>query len=290
MADTVIDQSGGWRGRLALIALVFAIFAVLWFMAAALGSRFGLWDWQFGLLTMMVGLGRFVVLGSLGLAVIALIAGLIRAPRKRPVMLALGALLISALLGGRLAALGGAAQAVPPIHDIQTDWDNPVVLSNALMTARGGDANPVRYGEDAVVSYGNDSPFEGRLLSEIQEEAECESDDPEACEDADPPKPYRPLKPLILEAAPADVFAAAERLARQRGWTIVTANADDGQLEATHTSTWFGFKDDIAIRIVPEGEGTRVDMRSISRVGQSDLGANARRISDFLYTLDGQRY
>ncbi|MEM8636877.1 MAG: DUF1499 domain-containing protein [Pseudomonadota bacterium] len=290
MSAAVEDQSGGWRGRVALGALLFSIFAVLWFMAAALGTKFGFWSWQFGLITMMVGLGRIVVFGSLAVAVIALIVGLIRAPRKRPVMLSIAALLISGLLLGRLAGLGAGAQAVPPIHDIQTDWSDPVVFSNALMTARGGDSNPVRYGEEAVFSTEDDSPFKGRLIADIQEEAECESDDPDACEDADPPTPYRPIRPLVLSAGTAEVYAAAETLARKRGWTIVYKDEDAGVLEATETSSWFGFKDDVAIRIRPEGEGSRVDVRSTSRVGQSDLGANARRISDFLYDLDGQRY
>ena len=81
------------------------------------------------------------------------------------------------------------------------------------------------------------------------------------------------------------------RIARARGWNIVTSDAGAGILEATHTSPWWGFKDDVAIRIrEAEGNTTRVDMRSISRVGGSDLGANARRITAFLYDLDGQRY
>ena len=64
-----------------------------------------------------------------------------------------------------------------------------------------------------------------------------------------------------------------------------------GVLEATHTSTWWGFKDDIAIRVRGQSDGTtQIDVRSISRVGQSDLGANAKRITYFLYDLEGQRY
>lgn len=290
MTTLAEDQSAGWRGRVAFSALVLAVLGVIWFMAAALGTKFGLWSWQFGLLTMMIGLGKFIAIGAFGLAVIALVVSLIKAPRKRPLMLSVGALLVSGLLLGRLLALGASGQAVPDIHDIQTDWDTPVVLSNALLTARGNGANPVRYGEEAIYSYDSDSPFEGRLIADIQEEAECESRDVDVCEDADPPKPYRPIKPLILDAAPADVFEKAEQLARRRGWTIVTSVEEEGRLEATETSGWFGFKDDVAIRILPEGDGTRVDMRSISRVGRSDLGANARRVTAFLYDLEGQRY
>ena len=66
------------------------------------------------------------------------------------------------------------------------------------------------------------------------------------------------------------------------GWEIVAAVPEEGRLEATDTTAWFGFKDDIVIRITPEGEGSRLDIRSMSRVGKSDIGKNAERIRAFL--------
>lgn len=290
MSEAIEDQSGGMRGKISLAALIFSIFGVVWFAAAALGSKYGLWDWQFGLLKMTIGWGPIVAVGAFGLSVIAIISALVKAPRKRPLMLAIGAALIAGLLLGRLNGLRVGAQAVPPIHDIQTDWSDPVVLSNALMAARGATSNPVLYGDEAVFSNPDSEQFGGKLIADIQEAAECMSEDEDVCEDSETPKPYKPIGPLIIQAPTPDVFAAAEALARKRGWTIITADAEAGAIEATHTSTWWGFKDDIAIRLRAEGEGTRVDMRSISRVGQSDLGANARRITAFLYDLEGQRY
>jgi uncharacterized protein (DUF1499 family) len=72
-------------------------------------------------------------------------------------------------------------------------------------------------------------------------------------------------------------------VARQTGWKIVDENQAEGRIEATATTRWFGFKDDIVIRIAPSaGNGSRVDIRSVSRVGRSDLGTNARRIRAFL--------
>jgi uncharacterized protein (DUF1499 family) len=66
-------------------------------------------------------------------------------------------------------------------------------------------------------------------------------------------------------------------------WKIVDENQAEGRIEATATTLWFGFKDDVVIRIAPSpGNGTRVDIRSVSRVGLSDLGTNARRIRTFL--------
>jgi len=292
MSDSINeDQSGGRRGKFSAFALIFSVFGVLWFAAAALGSKYGLWDWQFGLLKMTMTWGPFVAFGALGLSLIAFIAALVKAPRKRPLMLAIGALLVSGLLAGRLAGLAASGQGVPPIHDIQTDWGDAVVFSDALMAARGAESNPVRYGEDAFLSPAESKRFGGQLIADIQEAAECAYHDEDVCEDSETPKPYKPLEPLLIAAPRTQVFEAASRIAEQRGWDIVTRDADAGVLEATHTSGWWGFKDDVAIRIrEAEGNTTRIDMRSVSRVGRSDLGANARRISAFLYELDGQRY
>ncbi len=62
---------------------------------------------------------------------------------------------------------------------------------------------------------------------------------------------------------------------------LVAAEANDGRIEATVTTTWFGFKDDVVIRIQSDGGETLLDMRSKSRLGGSDVGANAARIRDF---------
>ena len=93
---------------------------------------------------------------------------------------------------------------------------------------------------------------------------------------------YPDLAPLITDVPPRDMFARAEKVARDMGWEIVAAEADEGRLEATDTTLWFGFKDDIVVRVVAEGQGSRLDVRSMSRVGKSDLGKNADRIRKFL--------
>jgi uncharacterized protein (DUF1499 family) len=69
------------------------------------------------------------------------------------------------------------------------------------------------------------------------------------------------------------------------GWKIIDRNQAEGRIEATDTTRWFGFKDDIVIRITPAGQGSRVDVRSVSRVGKSDVGTNARRIRKYLKAL-----
>ena len=93
---------------------------------------------------------------------------------------------------------------------------------------------------------------------------------------------YPELRALELALPPAQSFARARAAAQARGWEIVAADEAAGRIEAVATTRWFGFKDDIVIRIRAAGGGSRIDMRSRSRVGRSDLGANAKRIQDFL--------
>ena len=298
MSDTV--QSAGWRLKLAGAALAVSIFAVLWFAAAALGTKFGLWGWQFGLGKMTIGWGPAIAFGAAGLAAIALVIGFIKSPRTQPVILALAALLVALMLVFRLVGFGAQAASLPPIHDIQTDWSDPVRFSEALLAQRKSDdaMNPV---EDAPVipeAPGIEERWPGmggRLVSEVQEEAESERTvDGETV----PPAYDRPIEPLYFDQSPGEVAGYALKIAEDRGWDIFTRpeageDVEQTMIEATATTGWFGFKDDIAVRIRAVEGATRVDMRSISRVGLSDLGANARRVSAFMDELadraDGRR-
>jgi uncharacterized protein (DUF1499 family) len=97
---------------------------------------------------------------------------------------------------------------------------------------------------------------------------------------------YPAVRPLALSADPARVAAAAEAEAKAQGWTLATSDPAGGVIEATAETFWFGFKDDVAIRIRPGANGgSVVDVRSTSRVGLSDIGANAARIEAFLAGL-----
>lgn len=98
-------------------------------------------------------------------------------------------------------------------------------------------------------------------------------------------KAYPDLGPLKLAASPGAAFGKARAAAQAMGWEIVAADATTGRIAAVDTSQWFGFKDDVEVRISPEGMGSRIDVRSKSRVGRSDAGANARRIQDYLQRL-----
>ena len=97
---------------------------------------------------------------------------------------------------------------------------------------------------------------------------------------------YSDIQPLILSIPSQQAFSQALQAAEAMGWAIVATNPADGRIEATDTTFWFGFKDDIVVRIQAQGDGSRVDVRSVSRVGKSDVGTNAQRIRAYLRRLN----
>lgn len=279
-------QDAGWRGKFAGFALGLALFSVLWFAAAAIGTKLGLWGWQFGLGKMTIAWGPLLLMAALAVSVIAIIVALIKAPRKQALMLALGALLVSGLAFGRVVAFKGQAERLPPIHEVQTDWSNPIQPSEAILAARAstGALNTL---EDAPVAPDAvDARWPGmggRLVSDLQEEAEFDPARHKSTKQA----PYPALDTLVVPAASYDMaFNAALEAVKARGWTIVTNDIQSGSIEATQASFWFDFKDDVLIRVTPDGEGSRIDVRSVSRVGLSDLGANAKRVRDLLDEIE----
>ena len=96
--------------------------------------------------------------------------------------------------------------------------------------------------------------------------------------------------PIVLTVAPAEAFKRVDRVAMAMGWDVVARAPADGRLEAVDTTDWFGFQDDIVVRIRAEGTtGSRIDIRSKSRLGESDFGANAQRIRAFTERLRAEQ-
>lgn len=278
-------QTAGWRGKFAGFALALSLFAILWFAAAAVGTKLGLWNWQFGLGVMTITWGPLLLMAAAGISLLAVIVSLIKSPRKQAFMLAFAALLISGLAFGRVAAFGGQVARLPPLHDIQTDWSNPILPSDVLLTAREftGALNPIE--ADPVIdesANGRWPGMGGRRVAEVQEEAEFDS----ATHKSPKETPYPLIAPLTAPVTVEAAYEAALAAVEGRGWTVVTASLEDGTIEATETSFWFGFHDDIMIRILSGEDEVVIDVRSTSRVGLSDLGANAKRIRNLLDEIE----
>lgn len=287
MSET--SQNGGWRGWVSSFALALSVFGALWFFIAAGGTKLGLWDWKVGFGTLSMQWGPKIVLAALAVALLAILISLVQAPRKRPFMLALAALLVAGLSFGRILATKENAERLPPLHDVQTDWSNPIMPTPALVSARAASGGYNSIESAPVITLDDEQQkrwpgMEGRLVSEVQEEAEFDPDRQRKEVSA----PYPQIEPLILPAVPFDMaYQAALDTVNKRGWKIVTAEPQEGRIEATDTTFWFEFKDDIMIRVRPEGEqGSRIDVRSTSRVGLSDLGANAKRVKMLLDDIE----
>jgi len=236
----------------ARFGLGLAVLAALVAVASGTGSRFGLWTFRTGFTVLAGG----VVIAAV--AVLISIRGLATAARAKA-RFTLAQALLGLALGIATAALPAwqfqVARSVPAIHDITTDPQNPPVFV-ALAAARAASPNGDAYG--------------GSKVAAAQEAG------------------YPDIKPLELSMPAAQVFDAALAIARSMGWDIAAAEPGEGRIEATATTLWFGFKDDIVIRVRPDAPGTRLDIRSASRVGKSDVGANARRIRAYLGRLESR--
>jgi uncharacterized protein (DUF1499 family) len=192
-----------------------------------------------------LGLLRYAAWLSIAAAVLAGVALALGPMRGRAGLALLVAL---ACLAGPLL-FSRQVKMVPMIHDITTDTDDPPVFV-AIVARRAGAANPPEY--------------DGPEVAAKQRAA------------------YPDIKPLHLDDPPARAFERALAAARAMGWEIVAADTDAGRIEATDTTRWFGFKDDVVIRVRAEGQRSKIDVRSKSRVGRSDLGKNASRIRAYL--------
>ncbi len=165
------------------------------------------------------------------------------------------ALLVVVVLGALLylpVTQALQAKKLPYIHDISTDTSNPPEFSQAMRQARSEARNPAEYPGPETAS----------------QQATA----------------YPDIQPITVAFPPAQVMARVKTYAASQDWQVVSSDAQT--LEATDTTFWFGFKDDVVIRLQPQGTGTRVDIRSKSRVGQSDIGKNAARIRAFSKALN----
>jgi uncharacterized protein (DUF1499 family) len=97
---------------------------------------------------------------------------------------------------------------------------------------------------------------------------------------------YPDIQPLVIQMPAQEAFAKARAAAQQMGWEIVSSDPAAGRIEAVASTFWFGFRDDVTVRVTPQGAASRIDVRSKSRVGRGDAGTNARRIRAYLKRLE----
>ncbi len=234
---------------IARVGLALALASVVPAALSGFGYQFGWWELPAGFLILRVAVYGAVAGVALGL--LALI--LAPAANARPTRVAgTTALVIGLGVTAPPVFWLYRAQTAPPIHDVTTDFDDPPRFEAALAPRREAP---------------NDSIYPGKEVAILQRGA------------------YPDLAPLRFPAAPALVFERALEVARDMGWHVIAAEPAERRVEATATSFWFGFHDDVVVRVTPDGSGSRIDVRSASRAGRSDLGTNARRVRMYLAHL-----
>jgi uncharacterized protein (DUF1499 family) len=242
-------KRGTWSKRISSIAILLAALSLLALAAAPLG-------WRTGLLLLRIDFEL------LALAAIAAVLGGVTAAialavwRRRlggvRILLLAGAFLLGA--GFVLLPLRIAMHHAPPIHDITTDTADPPVIIAALPARQAEHAATAAYGGPATAA---------------QQRAA-----------------YPDIVPVILPLSPAKAFDLALATARDMPrWNITATDPAAGRIEASEASFWFGFVDDIVIRVAVDGAGSRIDIRSLSRQGKGDLGVNAARVRAYIAAL-----
>lgn len=237
-------------------AIGLAIFTPVFFMLAALGTKIGLWGWKFGFGKLTVGYGPKLMMLTLVVALIALILAFAIKPRK-DWLIALLCLAVPIVGMGFGKSMKAKARSLPFIHDITTDTQNPPTFTQAIIDRRAKCSNSLDY-------IGATIGKSDKLVSAAQVKA------------------YPDVRTLVFSDNAEALYKRALATVDDMGWKQASASAETGVIEATDSSFWFGFTDDVAIRIqASEGGGSILDIRSISCVGGSDIGANAARIRKF---------
>lgn len=248
MPDTIRKPSISW---VIVLGAGLAVASALILLAAPVGYRLGILPLRVALQTLL----RWGAYGGIAAAVVSLAGLAVTLMRPREARRGIVLAVISLVVGLTLIAIPARFRLgppKPPIHDITTDTQEPPEYV-AVLPLRASAPNTPVYGGEEIAS---------------QQRAA-----------------YPDLQPLILNVPPSEAFDRALETVREMGWELVAADATAGRIEATDTTFWFGFKDDVVIRIRPAEAGSRIDVRSLSRVGRGDAGTNAKRIQAYLDAL-----
>jgi uncharacterized membrane protein YgdD (TMEM256/DUF423 family) len=259
------EQAGkksNWARRATIAALVLGVGAVGAALIAAVGAGQEAWHFRIAFTVL-----RYAFFAAIAGAVLGLL-GLILARRARKAGLMLPNLVAVVAALGFVLFLGSqirTARTVPAIHDVATNLDDLPQFTR------------LKVREDNLESVPDMDRPELKALA------------PDARWKAIHREAYGDLKTLRVPMSPEDTIRRAAELARERGWAVAHQDLRGGVLEATDTTFFFRFKDDVVVRARPApGGGSLVDMRSISRVGGSDVGVNAARVRAFLADLQSQ--
>jgi len=244
-----IEKPRWWAQAIMIGSIIGAVLLVM----GGFGTRLGMWSYSGGFTVasggvLLAAAGFF--LGVIGY-IVALRKGL-KAERSNILI----ALVICTILLVQVGMQMNAVSSVPAIHNISTDTQDPPAFDALVAVREAEGANPLAY--DASV------------LAQQQQQS------------------YPWVQTLKVPTNPGIVLNQAVSVLEDLGLEVVNVSVEQGIAEATDTTFWFGFKDDVVVRVRENAEGgSLVDVRSVSRVGRSDLGVNAKRIGAILQGLRG---
>ena len=241
-----------WLRLAPLVALLLAIAAAVLLALGPLGWRVGWWHFRFAFFSLMPW-AAYCGLAAMAIAVLALLLGR-RSIAGRQIAIGIVAFLIGAAIAYVPWQYSEMRGMVP--NDITTDLQNPPPYVAVLALRRA--ANAANTGE-----------YKGAKTAEQQQRS------------------YPDIAPVTLALPPAEAFARALATARQLSWTIVETDAGAGRIEASDRTRWFGFTDDIVVRVAAADAESRIDVRSSSRIGTGDFGTNAARVRRYIAALRG---
>lgn len=216
---------------------------------AGIGHKYGAWNFDFAWNT-LIRYGFFAAVAAGGLALLAIVISLIRG-KLGGFVTALFALAIAGGVAYVPWTMRAKAAALPEITDITTDTEKPPQFV-ALANIREMSENGLAYKADDAAKQKSAFPD---------------------------------IAPYTTSESVSAIMGKANAAAKKLGWQVAESVPEQGRLEATSVSDWFGFKDDIVVRIAADGAGTRVDVRSAARAGKTDFGGNAEHVRAFIALL-----
>lgn len=236
---------------LVVLALVLALAGLIGAVVSGFGTRLGFWEFGTGFSVL-----KWSVYAAIAAVLLAAVSAILAVPAGTRL---LDARLVAAAVVGLAVfsvtySFAHKFKKTPTVADAATNIEDPPVFV-ALVAVREQTArNPLAYRRDEAAD------LQRRYFPELTEAVE-------------------------FNLPPDEVIRLAATVAEEMGFEIVDVDPLEGRLEATDTTFWYGFKDDIVVRARQADGRTRIDVRSASRVGYLDGGLNARRIQKFLQKL-----
>lgn len=258
--DAAPQKGGALRRAILGLGVILLIAGAVLVAAGPFLFRAGIVD----LKTAMAGMGQAALGAFVGAGVAGVVGFLLSiiSKRQRGAIVGLLVLVAAGIGGGALFGQTVMRGEFPPIYDVQTDWNLPVAFTETTLQVRRAE-NAVQIRDDAIISEGQ-GRWSGKTFAAAQAEF------------------YRDLKPLVVNVQPADATVAASNAAKRLGWDVMFSEPPAGVVEAVHHSRWYGLAADVSVRVVQEGQGSRIDVRSTSRQPGPDMGANASRVQQLL--------